>query len=111
MQEATVQYFDEASALSRVLDPNVVVHAEDGKGRIRKIHDARTWAKTAAVFARTQGASVELALVGGRPGLILAPEGRLTGVLQGTFAGDALVRIDVISNVERLDALDIGALA
>ena len=53
---------------------------------------------------------VQLALVDGSVGLIVAPRGRLTRVLTFTFAEDKVTRMEVIGDPARLRELDVGVL-
>ncbi|WP_031524556.1 sigma-70 family RNA polymerase sigma factor [Streptomyces sp. NRRL F-5123] len=104
--------------LVAVLDPDVVLHADRAagptpepvrvRGRDRVAHGA------SAAAARV--AFTEVALVNGRPGLVMAPAGRLRLVLAFTFAeepagGTGLVTaIDVIADPERLREVTITVL-
>ncbi|MEU9437585.1 sigma-70 family RNA polymerase sigma factor [Streptomyces sp. NPDC048252] len=51
-----------------------------------------------------------LALLDGRVGLAMAPHGRLRLVLLFTLAEDAITRIDVVADRERLDAIEVAVL-
>ncbi|WP_437966607.1 sigma-70 family RNA polymerase sigma factor [Sorangium sp. So ce260] len=100
--------------LVSVLDPEVVVRTELPSGGPREIRGARTWAKQAAAYQRARGAgqldAVRMALVDGIVGIILAPAGRLTRVLRLTFDEARIVRVDIVSNPERLRELTISVL-
>lgn len=100
--------------LVSVLDPEVVVRAESPSGGTREIHGARTWAKQAVAYQRSRGAgkldAVRMALVDGIVGVILAPAGRLARVLRLTFEESRIVRVDIVTNPERLRELTISVL-
>nr|AYM54440.1 RNA polymerase ECF-subfamily sigma factor [Phaselicystis flava] len=100
--------------LVSVLDPEVVVRSESPSGGTREIHGARTWARQAVAFQRARGAgaisAVRMALVDGIVGIILAPAGRLTSVLRLTFEASRIIRVDIVTNPERLRELSISVL-
>jgi RNA polymerase sigma-70 factor (ECF subfamily) len=91
-------------AVVSVLDPDVVVHVEG-----REIRGARTWAKGAVQFAKALRFA-QPALVDGAVGLVLAEGGRLTRALAFTFAGDVISGVEIITEPERVAALDIAVL-
>jgi RNA polymerase sigma-70 factor (ECF subfamily) len=53
---------------------------------------------------------VQLALVDGNVGLVVAPRGRLSRVLLLTFSGDKIARLEIIADPARLHALEIAML-
>ena len=98
--------------LIAVLDPEVVVRA-DGPGGVREIHGARNWAKGALAYqARFRDAQparfMQLALVDGAVGIILAPSGKLSRVLRFTIADRKIREVEIIVNPERLRKLDLA---
>jgi RNA polymerase sigma-70 factor (ECF subfamily) len=96
----------DVEGLIAVLDPDVVVAGGGGGGEIR---GARTWASVAHNYARG-AAAVQPALLDGALGLVIAPHGKLARVLQIEFAGDRIVRIDVLSDPELLAGIEIAVL-
>ena len=112
-------------ALLAVLDPDAVLRI-DGAARIafgaadaantpRELKGASTWAKQFVAFAlamrfATYVRFVQLALIDGSVGVIVAPFGRLSRVLIFTFAGNKVTRIDVIGDAARLRELEIVVL-
>ena len=100
--------------LIAVLDPDVMVRAESPEG-VREIRGARNWAKGAlayqARFPVAQfGRVMQLALVDGSVGIILAPRGRLERVLRFTVADGKIREVDIIVSPERLGGLEIATL-
>jgi RNA polymerase sigma factor (sigma-70 family) len=111
--------------LLAVLDPDAVLRI-DGAARIafgapdaantpRELKGASIWAKQLVAFAiglrfATYARFVQLALIDGSVGVIVAPFGRLSRVLAFTFAGGKVTRVDVIGNAARLRELEIVAL-
>lgn len=103
------------AGLIAVLDPDVLVRAES-EGGLREIRGARNWAKGAlayqARFPVAQfGRVMQLALVDGSVGIILAPGGRLERVLQFTIADGKIRECEIIVNPERLKGLKIATLS
>src|SRR5215470_15961544 len=97
-----------------VLDQDVLVRAESPAG-VREIRGVRNWAKGAlayqARFPIAQwGRVMQLALVDGAVGIILAPAGRLERVLRFTIAEGKIREVDIIVNPERLRGLEIATL-
>ena len=107
--------------LLAVLDPDAVLHI-DGATRIagkspdaadepREIKGASVWARQMIAMARGRGqAFVQVALVNGSVGVILAPRGRLARVVTFTFANDRITRVEAIGDAARLRELDIAVL-
>ncbi|HEU5131529.1 MAG TPA: sigma-70 family RNA polymerase sigma factor, partial [Pyrinomonadaceae bacterium] len=98
--------------LLAVLDPDVVVRADAaavaGGGRA-EIHGARNWARGAVAFSRL-ARFVELAIIDGKVGLVMAPGGRLSRVLTFTITNDKIVEAQVIGDPVRLQQLQISTL-
>jgi RNA polymerase sigma factor (sigma-70 family) len=113
------------TGLLAVLDPDAVLHI-DGAARIafgakdaanvpRELKGASTWAKQLIAFSvslrfATYVHFVQLALIGGSVGVVIAPFGRLSRVLIFTIAEDKVTRIDVIGEAARLREMEIVAL-
>jgi RNA polymerase sigma factor (sigma-70 family) len=99
-------------ALLAVLDPDVVVRADEAAARPgapREVRGARAWAKQALAFSR--GARLARpALVNGAVGVVVAPRGRLFRVLSFTVTRGKIVQIDVIADAARLGRLDLSIL-
>ena len=111
--------------LLAVLDPEAVLRI-DGAARIafgakdaantpRELKGASTWAKQLVAFSlglrfATYVHLVQVALIDGTVGVVVAPFGRLSRVLIFTFAGDRVTRIDVIGDAARLRELEIVAI-
>ena len=101
--------------LIAVLDPDVLVRAES-EGGLREIRGARNWAKGAVAYqARFPlgqfGRVMQLALVDGSVGIILAPAGRLERVLRFTITDGKIRECDIIVNPERLRSLEIATFS
>lgn len=96
--------------LLAVLDPDVVVRADQGTGLPpREVRGARTWARGAIAFAQ-QVRFAQPALVDGAVGLVMAPHGRLFRALRFTITQGKIVEVDVIADPERLRQLDLAVL-
>jgi len=100
------------AALVALLDPDVVLHV-DAAG---VPHGAPTEARGAAAVAGRalafgkRGRFSRAALVNGAVGIVVAPRGRLLGVLGFTVTGERIVAIDVILDPGRLAGLDLAVL-
>ena len=111
--------------LLAVLDPDAVLRI-DGAARIafgakdaanteRVLKGAATWAKQLVAFSRglrfaTYVGLVQLALIDGSVGVVVAPLGRLSRVMIFSFAGDKVTLVDVIGDRARLREMEIVAL-
>lgn len=96
--------------LLAVLDPDVVRRADAPAlrpGTAAEVRGAEIVAR-AALAGRSGGA--ELALVDGRPAVVVAPAGRLRLVLAFVVAGDVITEIDVIADPARLAQLEIAVI-
>lgn len=105
--------------LLAVLDPDAVVRI-DGAARIasatadaedapREVRGASTWARQ--FIALSRGLQfVQLALIDGSVGLVLAPRGKLTRALTFTFADGKVTRVEVIGDAARLREFEIAVL-
>jgi RNA polymerase sigma factor (sigma-70 family) len=97
--------------LLAVLDPDVVVRADQPDGGRKELRGAATWAKGAVAFSRGVRFA-QPALVDGSVGLVVAAGGRLSRALRFTFGSDGkIVGAEVIADRARLDALDLGVLS
>jgi RNA polymerase sigma-70 factor (ECF subfamily) len=105
--------------LLAVLDPDAVVRI-DGAARIatgapdaaatpRELRGASTWAKQLLALSR-RVRFVQLALIDGSVGLIVAPRGKLSRALTFTFRDARVARLEVIGDPARLHELQIAVL-
>jgi RNA polymerase sigma factor (sigma-70 family) len=95
--------------LLAVLDPDLVVRADMPGGAPSEVRGAAVWAKGAVAYGHL-AQSVELALVDGAVGLVMAPKGRLTRALTFTIANGRITTIEVIGDPERLRELDFSVI-
>lgn len=110
--------------LLAILDPDAVLHIDAASrasggvrtgehaldpGKPRELTGAATWATQ--MIAMTRGVStrfVQVAVIDGTFGVILAPRGKLVRVLAFTFADDRIARIESIADPARLGQLEIA---
>ena len=98
------------TALLAVLDPDVVLHADQAAvppGYPAVLEGAAavaSGARTAAARSRTSA----VALIDGVPGIVWAPRGRVILVLAFSYREMRISGIDVIADRGRLDALEIA---
>lgn len=97
--------------LVAVLDPDVVLRADSvaAPPNGTEVRGARTWAKGALAFSRF-ARFVQQALVNGAVGLVLAPSGRLSRVLNFTMRQGKIVKIEIVADPDRLRQLDLAVL-
>jgi RNA polymerase sigma-70 factor (ECF subfamily) len=98
--------------LVAVLDPDVVIRIDEAAavpGTPREIRGAQNWAKGAISFSR--GARfAEPMLVDGTVGLIFAPRGRLSRVLQFTFEHGKIAEVDIVGDPTHLREFNLAVL-
>jgi RNA polymerase sigma-70 factor (ECF subfamily) len=95
--------------LLAVLDPDVVVRADDAAMRLGSARELRGADAVAKVFmGRAQAA--RSALVDGTIGAVVAPRGRLLLVLGIKIAHGRIVEIDTVADPERLGQLELSVL-
>jgi RNA polymerase sigma-70 factor (ECF subfamily) len=99
--------------LLAVLDPDVVLRS-DRPGAPREIGGAAEYARRAAAggarAAATGAWTAQPALINGAVGIIVAPLGRLTMVLEFTIENDKIVAVDATADPERLATLELAVL-
>jgi RNA polymerase sigma-70 factor (ECF subfamily) len=98
-------------ALVSVLDPDVVLRADGGRGSplsaVRR--GAETVASGAIMFASPEHVEMS-AMVNGAAGAVITVDGRLLSVMAFTVVDGRIREIDVLADGERLAALDLAAL-
>lgn len=98
--------------LVALLDPGVVVRLDEAAvrhGAPREIRGAENWVRGAVAFSR-MAQSVQLAVVNGAVGLVLAPHGKLQRVLSFTLSGGKIAEVDIIADPRRLQELELTIL-
>jgi RNA polymerase sigma factor (sigma-70 family) len=97
-------------ALLAVLDPEVVLRADNGAaGASRLVRGARAVANQALTYSRLAPFS-QPALVNGAAGAVTAPGGVPRAIMGFTVAGTKIVEIDILADPERLGRLDLSAV-
>jgi len=126
-QRAVVEAFLRAAnsgdleGLLAVLDPDAVMRIDgaarkafgtvDAAETVREMRGAMTWAPRLIALSRGLGQrSVQIALINGSVGLILAPQGKLVRVVTFTFANDKITLLENIGDPARLRELDLTVL-
>jgi RNA polymerase sigma factor (sigma-70 family) len=102
----------ELDALVAVLDPDVVLRADDGAVRPEAsavVKGAAAVAGRAVLFDRP-AALVRPALVNGAAGVVITVDGRPVSVMGFTVSAGRIARIDVMADPERLARLDLSVL-
>ena len=83
----------------------------DAAETVREMRGATTWAPQLIALSRGLGQrSVQMALINGSVGLILAPRGKLVRVVTFTFANDKVTQLETIGDPARLRELDLAVL-
>jgi RNA polymerase sigma-70 factor (ECF subfamily) len=99
-------------ALVAVLHPDVVLRADGGTAPARqtvRIHGARAVAAQALTFTRL-APFVRPALINGTAGVVVVAGGRALSVMGFTVTHGKIVAVDVLSDPDRVAALDLAAL-
>jgi RNA polymerase sigma factor (sigma-70 family) len=94
--------------LLAVLDPDVVVRADEGDGALRIVQGARAVATRARLFAGERVAHP--AIVDGAAGFVATEEGVPVAVLAFTVLGGRITAIDALQGPARLARLDLDAI-
>jgi RNA polymerase sigma factor (sigma-70 family) len=94
-------------ALLAVLAPEVVLRADAGPNR--EVRGAAVVAGLALAYPNRRRFA-HPAWVDGRPGIVVAPLGRLQVVLAMTVDGNRIAEIEVVTDRERLARLDVAML-
>jgi RNA polymerase sigma-70 factor, ECF subfamily len=99
-------------ALVAVLDPDVVLRSDAGKGRPRLNMVLRGAASVArqAFTASRLSPFVHPALINGAAGVVVAARGRPMFVMAFTVTGGRIVAIDVLADPDRLARIDLPSL-
>jgi RNA polymerase sigma factor (sigma-70 family) len=92
-------------ALVALLDPDVLLRADVGRGSAIAVRGAAKVAGRALLFARFNTADIERVLVNGTAGLLSRENGRPSGLLAVTVVNGLIVEIDVLADPERLARL------
>jgi RNA polymerase sigma factor (sigma-70 family) len=98
------------TALLAVLDPDVVLHADQAvvpPGFPVVLEGAESVARGARLAAARSRRSA-VALIDGVPGIVWAPRGRVALVLAFSYRDDRISGIDIIADRGRLDALELA---
>lgn len=95
--------------LLSVLDPDVVVRADDAAVRLGGLRETRG-AQAVAQSFMGRAKNARSALVNGTVGVVVAPRGRLLLVLNITIANGRIAEIDTVADPARLRDLDLSVL-
>ncbi|RTE08471.1 sigma-70 family RNA polymerase sigma factor [Paenibacillus whitsoniae] len=95
------------ATLVRVLDPDVVLRDDRQAASVNVTRGAAALADQVAGRAEK---AAQLALVNGAIGIIVAPRGRLRYVLQFTILNGKITEVDLISDHERVQQLELNVL-
>jgi RNA polymerase sigma factor (sigma-70 family) len=99
--------------LLAVLDPDVLVRMDavpGAPGAPRELRGAANWARGATTAFSRFARFVQPALIDGRAGLVFAPGGRLSRALTFTVTNGRITEVEIITDRERLQQLDLSVL-
>jgi RNA polymerase sigma-70 factor (ECF subfamily) len=96
-------------ALVRVLDPDVVLHADFGEGRMQELRGAEVVAGQAQMYSRL-GLVVHSALINGAVGAVTTRDGRPFSVGAITVRDGKIVEMDWLADPKRVAQLDLTIL-
>lgn len=94
-----------------VLDPDVVVRMDAAPGAPREFRGAANWARGATAAFSRFSRFVQAAIVNGSVGLVFAPGGKLSRALSFTVANGKIVEVEIITDGDRLNQLNLSLLA
>ncbi|MEP7384639.1 MAG: sigma-70 family RNA polymerase sigma factor [Gemmatimonadota bacterium] len=103
----------DVEGLIAVLDPDFVMRADavaSRSGAPSETRDPEAWARGAIQYGQLLR-FVQLALVDGAVGLVVAPRGKLVRVLTFTIADGKVASIEVVAEPDRLRQLSINILS
>jgi RNA polymerase sigma factor (sigma-70 family) len=100
------------SALVTLLDPDVVLRVDDA---LQPAGGQLEFRGAPAILERTRNLArvarfCRVALLNGKPGLVMAPRGRLARAIVFSFSGDVVTSIEVLAQPARLRELDVAIL-
>jgi RNA polymerase sigma factor (sigma-70 family) len=95
-------------ALLRLLDPDVVLRADEVVVRAGAPDEVRGAAAVAAQALSFRARNAREAIIDGAIGAVVAPQGRLRLVLRFTIGDDRITAIDVIGDPGQLSRLDLA---
>src|SRR5215510_504244 len=97
--------------LLAVLDPDVLVRMDAGAPAARReFRGAANWARGATAAFSRFAPFVQPALVNGSVGLVFAPGGKLSRALTFTLANGRIAEVEIITDRDRLQRLDLSVL-
>lgn len=99
--------------LLAVLDPDVVVRMDatpGAPGVPREFRGAANWARGATAAFSPFARFVQPAVVNGAVGLVFAPGGKLARALSFTVANGKITEVEIITDRDRLQQLDLSVL-
>jgi RNA polymerase sigma-70 factor, ECF subfamily len=98
------------TALLALLDPDVVLIADDATVRTGGIDRRVVGAERVAAQFAGRARAAEAALIDGQPGLVWAPRGKPRVVFAFTFREGRITGIDIVGDADRLRELDVVIL-
>jgi len=98
------------TALLALLDPDVVLIADDATVRTGGIDKEVVGAERVAAQFAGRARAAQAALIDGEPGLVWAPGGRARVVFAFTFREGRITGIDIVGDADRLRELDVVIL-
>jgi RNA polymerase sigma-70 factor (ECF subfamily) len=101
----------DVEGLLAVLDPDVLVRMDAAPGAPpREFRGAANWARGATAAFSRFAPVVQPAVVNGTVGLVIAPGGKLSRALTFTVANGKITQVEIITDRDRLQQLDLSVL-
>jgi RNA polymerase sigma-70 factor (ECF subfamily) len=94
------------AGLVALLHPDAILRVDTGGTDSALVRGPEAIANQAAMYRRA-GVESRFAIVNGGPGIVATMDGRTTAVLAFTVADDLIVEIDILTDPQRLAALDL----
>ena len=101
----------DVEGLLAVLDPDVLVRMDAAPGAPpREFRGAANWGRGATAAFSRFAPVVQPAVVNGTVGLVIAPGGKLSRALTFTVANGKITQVEIITDRDRLQQLDLSVL-
>ena len=103
----------DVAAVVAVLDPEVVVRVDAAAaagGGPREVHGAETWARGAVAFSRNVAGDLQLMLIDGEVGVVLAATDGSLRIMRCSIANGRIASAEIIADQARIRDFELAVL-